>query len=152
MSHRYSLRPVISASRQPQTSLLRDGVAIACFAPGTAATIKQEVVAACNRVRLPAKPSMNAPKAHILRSLCEQMQGRGVRSVPLSGRVGYRYFDDHEWNVGDVGWLAVDDCGDLVGLDEDMAIRLDRFTKAALLEIWDNVSWSRASGTARERE
>lgn len=77
------------------------------------------------------------------------MQARGLRSVPLAERVGYRYFDDHEVNAGDIGWLAIEVAGEVFGLDADMQIGLPRFGIDALRKIESCILWRR--GTAVHR-
>lgn len=89
-----------------------------------------------------------ATKAEIIASLRDRMVAVGIKAVPLKERSPeYSYPDDGDFNEGDIGWLVIDG-GEIFGLDEDMHIRLDHFTRDELFEIESNVNWQ--AGRARE--
>ena len=91
-------------------------------------------------------------KQRIIAAIVEAMRERGLLSVPLDARVEYSYIDDHEVNDGDVGWLVIDQAGRLCGLDEDMEIAMERFTKAALQDVFRSIRWANGRADRQERE
>lgn len=91
-------------------------------------------------------------KSGIIESLKERIAEKGFRGVPLRDRVHYDFFDDHERNHGDIGWVVITDSGDLCGLDFDMEIGLDRFRLGDLLSIEPLLDWDGATSTPRESE
>jgi hypothetical protein len=83
--------------------------------------------------------------------LVAQIASFGWSAVPLRLRVGYRYFDDHEWNEGSIGWLVVAE-GELFGLDDDMRISISRFSSDALKGIAAQVQFDSGVAIAPESE
>lgn len=97
------------------------------------------------------KALLRRTKRELIQMIAGHLAAAGFAAIPLCTRFEYSYFDDGEVNDGDIGWIVLED-GKAFGLDEDMQIRLEHFSKNDLADIMASMIYAQGRNEPLDSE